>query len=102
MRALKVFDLGLQHVLTDQTDRVTKVRPSDRQINEAPYNMSEPCRVTSCRGSCGSCGEVAGTKDKGSRLDFNKACVMMLERLKIGGIILKSNVYERETNIYKR
>ena len=58
--------------------------------------------LTRCRGSCGSCGEVAGTKDKGSRLDFDKACAMMLERLKIGGIILKSNVYERETNIYKR
>ena len=55
-----------------------------------------------CQGSCGSCGEVAGTKDKGSRLDFDKACATTLERLKIGGIILKSNVHERETNIYKR
>ena len=55
-----------------------------------------------CRGSCGSCGEVAGTKVKGSWLDFDKACAMMLERLKIGGIIVKSNVCERETSTDKR
>ena len=54
---------------------------------------------TRCRGSCGSCGEVAGTKDKGSRLDFDKACATTLERLKIGGIILKSNVHERDEYI---
>ena len=30
-----------------------------------------------CQGSCGSCGEVAGTKDKGSWLDFDKACATM-------------------------
>ena len=31
-----------------------------------------------CRGSCGSCGEVVGTKDKGIWLDFDKACATML------------------------
>ena len=36
------------------------------------------------------------------RLDFDKACATMLERLKIGGIILKSNVWERETSTDKR
>ena len=34
--------------------------------------------------------------------DFDKACATMLERLKIRGIILKSNVYERETSTDKR
>ena len=58
--------------------------------------------MTWCRGSCGSRGEVAGTKVKGSWLDFDKACATMLERLKIGGIILKSNMCERETSTDKR
>ena len=55
--------------------------------------------MTRCQGSCGLCGEVARTKDKGSWLDFDKACATMLERLKIGGIILKSNVHERDEYI---
>ena len=55
-----------------------------------------------CQRSCGLCGEVTRTKVKGSWLDFDKACVTKLERLKIGGIILKSNVCERETSTYKR
>ena len=48
-----------------------------------------------CRGSCGSCGEVIGTRVIGSLLDFDKACAAMLERLRIGGKIIKSNVRER-------
>ena len=69
-------------------------------MNNIGNHTSHKQPITRCRGSCGSCGEVAGTKDKGSRLDFEKACTTMLERLKIGGITLKSNVYERERRIY--
>ena len=61
-------------------------------MNNIGNHTSHKQPITRCRGSCGSCGEVAGTKDKGSWLDFDKSCVMMLERLKIRGIILKSNV----------
>ena len=43
-----------------------------------------------------------GLRIKGSWQDFDKSCATMLERLKIGGIILKSNVCERETSTNKR
>ena len=57
--------------------------------------------VSRSRGSCGSCGEVAGTKVKGSRLNYYKACALMLERLSIDRIRVKV-IYERERQAYKR
>ena len=58
------------------------------------HRSCPPC----CRGSCGSCGEVAGTKIKGSwrNLNYNKACVAMLERLRIARRRVASNVWERD------
>ena len=52
-----------------------------------------------CRGSCGLCIEVTGTK--GSWLDVNMACAVMLERLRIGGMIVKSDVRERNEDKQK-
>ena len=38
-------------------------------------------RSVTLSGSCGTCGEVAGTKVKGSWLNCYKAYVLMFERL---------------------
>ena len=46
-----------------------------------------------CRGSCGSCSEIAGTKVKGSWRNFYKDCATMSHWLRIGGIRDKNNVH---------
>ena len=50
-------------------------------------------RFSRCRGRCGSCGEVTGTKVKGSWRNFYKACAQMLGTLRIRRI---NDLWERD------